>query len=184
MLRAFFASAPVRLVTRGIICLIHQAERIANIARARAVLPQSKDVVMHWSVEVKFPERIKLGTRVIVGPGTTLGGDAGIVLGDHVRISKDVVIETAGLDFSGPAPYPHVAKPIVIGAGVWIGTRAIILSGVTIGERAIIGAGAVVTKDVPAGAIVTGAPSLIRSRKPRVPLPEVHQAKAHEPDNA
>jgi acetyltransferase-like isoleucine patch superfamily enzyme len=183
MLRAFFAWAPTRAVTLAILFLIHQAERIANIARARALLPQSKDVVMHWSVEVKFPERIKLGTKVIVGPGTTLGAGAGIELGDHVRISKDVVIETAGLDFSRPAPYPHLSRPIVIGAGVWIGARAIILGGVTIGERAIIGAGAVVSRDVPPDTIVTGAPVTHRAKKSKRSSSVIEQ-KAHEPDNA
>ena len=45
---------------------------------------------------------------------------------------------------------PDNPKPIIIGRGVFIGARAIILKGVTIGDRAIVGAGAVVTKDVPA----------------------------------
>lgn len=52
-------------------------------------------------------------------------------------------------------------KRIVIGNDVWIGSRAIIMGGVNIGNGAIIGAGAVVTKDVPAYAIVGGIPAKI-----------------------
>ena len=49
--------------------------------------------------------------------------------------------------------------PIIIGNEAWIGTAAIILCGVTIGEGAVVAAGAVVTRDVPAGAIVAGNPA-------------------------
>lgn len=50
---------------------------------------------------------------------------------------------------------------IFIGNDVWIGARATILDGVTIGQGAVIAAGAVVAKDVPAYAIVGGAPAKI-----------------------
>ena len=49
--------------------------------------------------------------------------------------------------------------PVVIGNDVWIGVRAVILDGVRIGDGAVIAAGAVVTKDVPAFAIVGGVPA-------------------------
>ena len=49
----------------------------------------------------------------------------------------------------------------VVKFGASIGSGATILSNVTIGERAIVGAGAVVTHDVPAGAIVAGNPARV-----------------------
>jgi UDP-2-acetamido-3-amino-2,3-dideoxy-glucuronate N-acetyltransferase len=53
--------------------------------------------------------------------------------------------------------------PTVIKRGASIGSGAVIMCGITIGERALIGAGAVVTRDVPAGALVAGVPArLIR----------------------
>ena len=53
------------------------------------------------------------------------------------------------------------AKPIHIGKRVWLGANVTVLQGVTIGDNAIVAAGAVVTKDVPANAIVGGVPAKV-----------------------
>ena len=45
-------------------------------------------------------------------------------------------------------------KPVRIGNNVWIGGRAVINPGVTVGDNVVIASGAVVTKDVPANAVV------------------------------
>ena len=52
--------------------------------------------------------------------------------------------------------------PTRVKRGASIGSGAVILCGVTIGEEAMIGAGAVVTRDVPAHAIVVGVPGRLR----------------------
>ena len=49
--------------------------------------------------------------------------------------------------------------PTCIRRGASIGSNATILCGVTVGEGAMVGAGSVVTRDVPAGAIVAGNPA-------------------------
>jgi acetyltransferase-like isoleucine patch superfamily enzyme len=54
----------------------------------------------------------------------------------------------------------HV-EPTVVRRGASIGSGATILSNISIGENAIVGAGSVVTKDVPANAIVAGNPARI-----------------------
>ncbi|CAN5658822.1 hypothetical protein BH18ACI4_BH18ACI4_09700 [soil metagenome] len=51
--------------------------------------------------------------------------------------------------------------------GASLGSGATILGGVTIGENAIIGAGSVVTRDVPAEAIVAGTPARILAASPK-----------------
>ena len=60
---------------------------------------------------------------------------------------------------------PLVSKSIRICNDVWIGAGCSILPGVTIGDGSVVGARSVVTKDVPAGAIVVGVPAkLLRYR--------------------
>jgi acetyltransferase-like isoleucine patch superfamily enzyme len=48
--------------------------------------------------------------------------------------------------------------------GASIGSGAVLLCGITIGENALIGAGSVVTKDVPANAIVAGNPARVMKK--------------------
>lgn len=127
--------------------------------RMRALIKNvERKASCHYTVEIKYGENIQLGYHSSVGPYACLGAKSKISIGQYVRISRGVIIETAGLDLSQPAPYPHTSKPITIEDGVWIASNAVILGGVTIGKNAIIGAGAVVSKNVPAGAIMVNQP--------------------------
>jgi len=85
--------------------------------------------------------------EVHIGEGTQIGPAVQIYAADHPR--EQAVRET-GLEFG---------RPVQIGRHVWIGGGAILLPGVRIGDGAIVGAGSVVTRDVPAGAIVKGNPA-------------------------
>ena len=132
--------------------------RLASKIRSRGL-----GCVCHWSTEIKYPENIFLGNHVVIGKSVTLGAKAHINLGNHVRLSKGVVVETAYLDFSEDKlpPYSHLAKPITLEDGVWVGANTIILAGVTIGKGAVVAAGSVVTKDVADGVVVGGVPARI-----------------------
>lgn len=64
-----------------------------------------------------------------------------------------------------PQAGSDLAKPPALGRDVWVGSSSVILQGVTIGDGAVVGAGAIVTKDIPAFAVVVGAPaSVVRYR--------------------
>jgi tetrahydrodipicolinate N-acetyltransferase len=95
-----------------------------------------------------------LGTKILVADAVSIGA--------HSTVSWDVQI--LDNDFHtmtvGGVEQPSAA-PVVIGDHVWIGTRAIVLKGVTVGDGAIVAAGAIVTKDVPAKAVVAGVPAKV-----------------------
>jgi maltose O-acetyltransferase len=145
---------------------LRKGQSLLAIIRTRLIFDNpGRGTRVPLSVEVKYPERIQLGSHVMIGPQCTFGALSPIRIGDRVRFSKGVTVETAGLDFSGGVPpYPHNSKPITIERGAWIGARSLILGGVTIGEYAVIGAGSVVTKDVPAHAVAVGNPARVVKR--------------------
>jgi maltose O-acetyltransferase len=102
-----------------------------------------------------------------------------IMIGRDVMMGPDVVLMTSRHEF-GDTSRPMRTQglscsPVRIEDDVWIGTRAIIMPGVTIQRGAIIGAAAVVTRDVPAYAIVGGIPARVlryRMQTPQTAPPE------------
>ncbi|GAA3534520.1 hypothetical protein GCM10022419_012460 [Nonomuraea rosea] len=110
---------------------------------------------------------VSMGADCTVNPYAVVRGR--VELGDAVRIGA----HTSLLGFNhGTAPdrpvfrQPITSRGIRIGDDVWIGSNAVVLDGVTIGDHAVIGAGSVVTKDVPAWAMVAGNPARpIRDRR-------------------
>lgn len=83
-----------------------------------------------------------------------------IEIGNNVAIARDVIIRDT--DAHQIVDSKHQMKQeVIIGDNVWIGTRAIIMKGVHIGDGAVVAAGAIVTKDVPANAIVAGVPAKV-----------------------
>jgi acetyltransferase-like isoleucine patch superfamily enzyme len=89
-----------------------------------------------------------------------------LVIGDRVAIAPRVTLVTSSdANFSRLMErLDPVRGRIVIHDDAWIGTGAIILPDVTIGRAAIVGAGAVVTQDVPDGAVVAGVPARVLVR--------------------
>jgi len=103
---------------------------------------------------------LKIGDGVQVNRDAVLDMTGGLALGDGVLVSEQAVIYTHdhGLD---PRSAP-VSLSKTIERDVWIGMRAVILPSCrVIGAGAVIGAAAVVTRDVPAGAIMAGNPARV-----------------------
>lgn len=90
--------------------------------------------------------------------GCSIVADREIVIEENVTIGANVVIGDRDDHSEIYASEPSIVH---IKKNVWIGMNSIVMKGVTIGEFAIIGAGAVVTRDVPAYAIMGGVPARV-----------------------
>lgn len=130
---------------------------------------------------------IQLGDKVSIGPRVTLEvrESAQLILGDYVWLTRDIMVSVNSKveigshtlvaeyvsirdaqhnysDLGRPISQQGVsASPIHIGSDVWIGRGVYIGPGITIGDGAIIGANSVVLANVPARAVVVGAPARI-----------------------
>lgn len=108
---------------------------------------------------------------VEIGDKSVMGQECTISCYQHVRIGAECVIadRTMFIDFDHGVV--DVERPIrsqgiykedvVVGSNVWIGYGAAILRGVRVGDNAVIGTNSVITKDVPANAVVGGVPARV-----------------------
>ncbi|HDS1737806.1 MULTISPECIES: sugar O-acetyltransferase [Pseudomonas] len=122
------------------------------------------------SVVIRPPFFCDYGYNITVGANTFINFNCVILdvlpvhIGADCQIAPSVQIYTADhpLDPTVRRTGLESGRPVNIGNNVWIGGGAIILPGVSIGDDAVVGAGSVVTRDVPAGAVVVGNPARVR----------------------
>lgn len=130
-----------------------------------------------------------IGQNVSIGPDVTIGDRckiqnnvsvyAGVTLEDGVFCGPSMVftnVMTPRAEVSRKARF----RPTLVRRGATIGANATVICGRTIGRWAMVGAGAVVTRDVPDHALVTGNPARIRGWVCRCgePLPRGEWAEA------
>ncbi len=112
---------------------------------------------------------------VEIGAKTVLGQECTISAYKRVRIGEQCVIADRAMFIDFDHGVVEVERPIrvqgiytrdvEVGSNVWIGYGACILRGVRVGDNSIVGTNSVVTKDVPANAVVAGIPArIIRMR--------------------
>ena len=148
-------------------------------------MPIAENVTLGSNVQIHHPSLVNLyGCRI--GDDVKIGAfveiQKGVVVGSRCKISshsflcegvtiEDDVFVGHGVMFTNDA-YPRATAggrpqtdadwavvPTLVSRGASIGSGAVIRCGLTIGAHAMIGAGAVVTRDVPAFAIVAGVPA-------------------------
>jgi acetyltransferase-like isoleucine patch superfamily enzyme len=113
--------------------------------------------------------------EVSIGAKTVMGQECTISAFQHVSIGRECIVADRVMLIDFDHGVVEVERPIRlqgiykrdvrVGHNVWLGYGACILRGVVVGENAIVGTSAVVTKEVPANAVVAGSPArVIRMR--------------------
>lgn len=114
-------------------------------------------------VDCNVCDHVLVENDVVVGDRVTI--KSGVQLWDGVRLGDDVFVGPnvtfANDRFPRSKQYPEEFLQTVVADGASLGAGSVILPGVRIGRNAMVGAGAVVTKDVPANAVVVGNPARI-----------------------
>lgn len=112
-------------------------------------------------VEVQKNARVgrncKISSHTFICEGVTI--EDGVFVGHGVTFINDSYPRATTSDGALQTEQDWTVEPTIVRKGASIGSGATILSRVTIGENAIVGAGSVVTRDVPANAIVAGNPA-------------------------
>jgi acetyltransferase-like isoleucine patch superfamily enzyme len=166
--RRFFTRTGRRMVLDGMLFLgPHVVLEIGRSARVRF----GRWVWIGHGTKIRCHEG-----EVLIGDKTVLGQECTISAYQHVSIGEQCIVADRVMMIDFDHNVAEVERPIRlqgiykrdvrVGNNVWIGYGAQILRGATVGDNAIIGASAVVTKDVPANAVVAGAPArVIRMRE-------------------
>jgi acetyltransferase-like isoleucine patch superfamily enzyme len=113
---------------------------------------------------------VEIGAKTVLGQECTISAYQRVSIGRECVVADRVML----IDFDHNVADPEVPirlqgiykRDVVVGSNVWIGYGAQILRGVTIGDNAIVGASAVVTRDIPANAVVAGAPARVVRMRP------------------
>lgn len=109
--------------------------------------------------------------EVHIGAKTVVGQECTITAFKHVSIGRECIVadRVMLIDFDHGVVEPErpvrlqgiYKRDVRVGHNVWVGYGACFLRGVTVGDNAIVGASTVVTKDVPANAVVGGVPARV-----------------------
>lgn len=136
----------------------------------RSLLTRLTGKTVHESVAVfppfysEFGKNLTLGEGVFINIGCRFQDTGGITIGAGTLIGHGSTLTTLNHATDPDRRADMMPAPIVIGRKAWLGASVTVVPGVTIGDGAIVAAGAVVTRDVPANAIVGGVPAkLIRT---------------------
>jgi UDP-2-acetamido-3-amino-2,3-dideoxy-glucuronate N-acetyltransferase len=105
----------------------------------------------------------KISTHTFICEGVTV--EDNVFIGHNVTFINDKYPQATDRDGNLQTECDWKVVPTLVKKGASVGSSATIMCGVTIGEHAMVGAGSVVTKDVPANAVVAGVPARVIKKR-------------------
>lgn len=136
----------------------HEADRRREILK-RLFGRGGESVWMQPPFFCDYGSNISLGERVFFNFNCIVLDVCAVTVGDFTLFGPAVQIYTAMHPMDAALRrQQEFARPVTIGADVWVGGGAILCPGVTVGDRTVIGAGSVVTRDLPADVFAAGNP--------------------------
>ncbi len=108
---------------------------------------------------VKVGNRCKISSHTFICEGVSLEDE--VFIGHNVTFINDRYPRATAANGQLQTEADWTCIPTRIKRGASIGSGATLLCGITVGENAVVGAGSVVTRDVPAGAVVAGNPARV-----------------------
>ena len=112
-------------------------------------------IIVEWLLCVELPAKASVGPGLVIYHGQGLVVYAGVKIGKNVLLRHNTTIGNK-IRHNGT-----LSGAPIIGDNVDVGCNSVIIGEISVGNDAVIGAGAVVTKNVPAGAVVAGNPARV-----------------------
>ncbi|MGE9271129.1 MAG: WcaF family extracellular polysaccharide biosynthesis acetyltransferase [Verrucomicrobiales bacterium] len=119
-------------------------------------------VVIRSRVHISFPWRLEIGDFVWIGDEVSILSLDRVVIGSNCCISQRAYLCTGSHDFSKDS-FDLQTAPIVIEDECWVSAMAFVGPGVSMRSGSRCLAGAVVVREVPRGATVSGVPARVRA---------------------
>lgn len=158
-----YYSREAQKITMEINTKFHEPDELQKLFSQLIGKPVDEGFGLFPPFYTDFGKNITVEKNVFINSDCKFQDQGGIYIGEGSLIGHAVVLATLNHDMDPEKRQQLHPAPIVIGKRVWIGANAVVTAGVTIGDNAVVAAGAVVTKDVPANAVVGGVPAkLIR----------------------
>lgn len=116
-------------------------------------------VIMRPGLKVRFPWKLSIGANSWIGERVWLHNQDRLEIGHDTVISQDSFVTTG--THAVKTDMALVTRPTLIGDGVWVTSRCMVLGGSRIGTSALILPNTVVKGDVPANAVFGAAPATV-----------------------
>jgi serine O-acetyltransferase len=151
------------LLTQGLwASSVYRVAHAIRLVRHKSILHRLADILLVFIQKwIEIITSVDLPADCEIGPGLYIGHFGPIIVNGRTRLGSNCNL-SQGVTIGVVQRGSRQGVP-VIGDRVYIGPNAVVIGGIEIGNDAAIGAGAVVTRSVPALAVVAGNPAKILS---------------------